>query len=351
MTNEDMKKVAIKASVFALVSITLMLHRSATKHIMITDAAGAPVDRVSSESSYSLLVDQGVPEGKENTLIIPLPKSVSSDNIILEDGYMDHELRIYIDSRDEGFYKDNPVVTDLDILESAVCINQNDTGSVCLDFKTDQLYVNESSLTESSTIEVKFFRPSEKYEHIVVVDPRAIESAGGDATDPSSEKDVILDTALLLKGIADKDQENNVKVYLTRLSDAEADREKRLALVEDSQADLFVELSLEGTADQGKSGISAYYNDKYFIRRLNNGQFGDIMLRNCAVKTGTEALGVVPLASDEDILAKSRIPSTRIDLGNVSSSEEGDRLSEEVYRKRLSEGIYSGILEAFEVME
>ncbi len=351
MNNEDMKKVAIKASVFALVSITLMLHRSATKHIMITDAAGAPVARGSSESSYTLLVDKNVPQGKENTLIIPLPKSVSSDNIILEDGYIDHELRIYIDSRDEGFYKDNPVVTDLDILESAVCINQNESGSVCLDFKTDQLYVNVSSLTESSTIEVKFYRPSEKYDHIVVVDPGVSENAAESGADGALGKDSILDTALLLKSMADKDQANSVKVYLTRLSDVEPPREKRLALVEDSQADLFVELSSEGASDQEKSGLSAYYNDKYFIRRLNNGQFGDIMLRNCAVKTGTEAVGLMPVQDEEDVLTAVRIPAARINLGNGSLSEDADKLSDEVYKKRLSEGIYSGIFETFEVME
>ena len=116
---------------------------------------------------------------KENTLIIPLAKSVKSDNIVLEDGYADHELRIYIDSNEEGFYKDNPVVTDLRILESAKCINRNENGSVCLDFGLNGLYANESSLTESGTIEVKFYRPSDKYDRIVVVDC----GSGGNTTD------------------------------------------------------------------------------------------------------------------------------------------------------------------------
>ena len=144
MTNKEMKKVAIKASVFAIVSISLMLYRSATKHIMITDAAGVQLERGSSENAYTLLVDKNVPQGKSDVLIIPLPKSVSSDNIVLEDSYMDHQLRIYIDSREEGFYKDNAIVTDLDIIEDAVCVAQNDTGSVCLDFDLDNLYANES---------------------------------------------------------------------------------------------------------------------------------------------------------------------------------------------------------------
>ena len=48
-----------------------------------------------------------------------------------------------------------------------------------------------TSSNDSHSIEVKFFRPSDKYEHIVVVDPRAIESAVGDATNPASGKDFV----------------------------------------------------------------------------------------------------------------------------------------------------------------
>ena len=244
MTNEQMKKVAIKASVFAAISISLMLYRSATKHIMITDAAGAPVDRGGSENSYTLLIDDNVPAGKEDALIIPLPRSVSSDNLILEDRYMDHELRIYIESREEGFYLDNPVVTKLGLLESAVCINENDTGSVCLDFKLDDLYVNESALTENSTIEVRFYEPQDKFDHVVVIDPEGGGRSLGNTSPDIQEKSITLDTALLLKGIADKDSEHNIKLYFTRLTDSDVSLEQRRALIEDSHADLVVGLSV-----------------------------------------------------------------------------------------------------------
>ncbi len=351
MKNEEMKKVAIKASVFALISITVMLQRSATKHIMITDAAGAPIDRGSSETSYTLLVDRQVPEGKENTLIIPLSKSVSSDNIVLEDGYVDHELRIYIDSRDEGFYKDNPVVTDLDILESATCISENDTGNVCLDFKLDGLYANESSLTESSTIEVKFYKPSEKYDRIVVVDPRAGGSDSGQTGQGLSEKDITLETALLLKSIADKDYDNDIKLYFTRLTDDNVDQEKRLDLVRDSEADFFVELSAETSQDAGEGGMTAYYNDSYFLRRLTNVDFADMILRGCATKAGAEGIGLFPAGDEDFLLKESEIPSARISLGHISGSDDSVKLSDEAYRKKMAEGIYAGILEAFEVTE
>ena len=135
-----MKKVAIKASVFSVVAITLMLHRAATKHIMITDAAGSHIDRGNSENAYNILIDRNVSATDSGKLIIPLSKTVSSDDIILEDNYIDQELKIYIDSREEGFYLDNAVLSDLDILQSAVCYEENDTGSVCLNFRLNGFY-------------------------------------------------------------------------------------------------------------------------------------------------------------------------------------------------------------------
>ncbi len=350
MTDEEMKKVAIKASVFAAISITLMLQRSATKHIMITDAAGAPVDRGKSDSAYTLLIDDNVPKGKEDALIIPLPKSVSSDNIVLEDRYIDHELSIYIDSREEGFYLDNPVVTSLPLLESAVCINENDTGSVCLDFKLDDLYVNESALTENSTIEVRFFKPKDKFEHVVVVDPAGGGKDTGDLGNGYSEKDVALDTALLLKTAADKDTEHNIKLYFTRLSDMDTSLEKRKALIEDSGADLFVELSCDGVQDEAYNGMAIYYNDKFFLRRLSNAEFADVLLQGYASETTLEVLGVFP-EKEDGILGLCPVPAARISLGNVYGQQDKDRLSDESYKSKAAEGIYNGILEAFEVME
>ncbi len=350
MTNKELKKMAIKASVFAVVSISLMLYRSATKHIMITDAAGVQLSRGNSENAYTLLIDKSVPEGKSDVLIIPLPKSVSSDNIVLEDRYVEHRLRIYIDSREEGFYKDNAIVTDLDIIENAMCVSQNDTGSVCLDFDLDNLYANESTLTESSTIEVRFCRPAQMYDRIVAVDAEAGGRNTGDANGLLLEKDIALETALLLKNTASQDQNNRVKFYFTRQSDEDVDIEKRKALINDCQADLLVKLAADTSENASDNGITCYYNDRFFLRRLNNAQFADIVERNCASRTGAQALGIKPSLGDE-LIDTSHIPSVRIGMGYVSGDSDSFSLADESYRSKMAEGIYNAVLEAFEVME
>ncbi len=348
MNNAEMKKMFIKASVFTICSIAVMLHRSATKHILITDAAGTSVDREFSSESYNLLVDRNVSGDQSGKLIIPLSKSVSSDDIVMEDRYVDHELRIYIDSREEGYYLDNAVLSDLDIIDEAVCITENDTGSVCLDFKLNGLYANESSLTESSTIEVRFFKPHEEYDQIVVVDPIEYVDPDTDISDGASDKDLALDTALLLRTQAEKDENNNIKFYYTRLSDAYVDDARKLRLIEDVQADMVVRIGAD--SDQtGADGIIAYYNDEYYLRRLSNASLAGTLVNSCTA-SGINVLGIKPEYEDDAILITSEVPSTKLII-QVPGDESGQKkLRDKSYKTKLASGIYQGISDAFEEM-
>ncbi len=338
MTVQEMKKTAIKAGIFALISMSLVIHRSVTKHIMIADASGVAVDRTSDEGSYTLLVDSNIPKGKEGTLIIPLPGNVTSDNIILEDRYMDHGLSIYIDSHEAGFYMDNPIVTDLDLIDGARCINQNDTGSVRLDFDFDGIYANESALTDSNTIEIRFYDPADKYDKIVVVD-----AAGGSDAGASADNNLPLEISLLLKEISDGDSESTVKLYFTRLSASDVDSETKKEFLSDSKADLYVELSESDVKARSADGVSAFYNDDFFLRRLSNARFADIMLKSCAGRGMGSAVGVFADTEDEMLLA-SKIPAARLEFG---AAAETDRNS----LRKTAEGIYSGIMQSLEEMQ
>ncbi len=334
MNNSELKRVAAGATFFAAVSIALMLQRAATKHIMITDAAGTPRERGELTSSYTLLVDESMPQGKENLLIIPLPESTSSENIILEDDYTSHELRIYVDSREEGFYKDNAVQTDLDILDAALCFPQNEGGKVCLNFYLNDFYANESTLTESSTIEVRFCKPKEMYDKIVVVDP---------LTSDEGQKDITLETALLLKDLAENETENRVKFYLTRLNGNVLDPDEKKRLIKDSDADFLIEL--DGNEVEANA-VRTYFNEKFFLRELTNASFADIIERNCAVNAGAQALGVEAGSDKYEMLAGSGIPAATVNIGAPTGQQDGN-----AYESGLARGIYSGILEAFQEIE
>ncbi|MBO6240849.1 MAG: hypothetical protein J6O61_08470 [Butyrivibrio sp.] len=327
MNNKQMKKVAIKAGIFGVLSITVMLQRAATKHILITDAAGTHIDRKSTADSYNILIDQNASKGQVGKLIIPLSKTVGSDDIVLEDRYIDHELKIYIDSREEGFYLENAIITDLNILKSAVCITENDSGSVCLDFVLNDLYASSSSLTENSTIEVEFAKPSEMYDYTVVFDP-----AGAGDYDSASA----IDIALELKEIAAKDKENNLKIYFTGLGTEPASDERKSKLLKETAADLVIALNSRISDEQGSDIVSAYYNSQFFLRGMNNAEFADLTERSVATKIGAIASGVYEADEDDVLLKEATVPAARICVEYDNSSDD----------KKIAEGLYDAIIQA-----
>ncbi|MBP5298499.1 MAG: hypothetical protein J6Z09_05065, partial [Lachnospiraceae bacterium] len=145
--------------------------------------------------------------------------------------------------------------------------------------------------------------------------------------------DTCLETALLLKNIASRDQNNDIKFYFTSQAGEAVNTERRKALVKDCEADLLVGLSASG---EGNDGLTCYYNDRFFLRRLSNARFADMVERNSAAVTGGAALGVVP-AKEDELLETSVIPSARLEIGHTDD--------------KVAEGIYNAVLEAFEVME
>ena len=349
MDNGHMKKMLIKASVFTVLSLAIMLQRSATKHIMITDASGGQVERDVAADTYNILISDKAAAGKKDILTIPLPKNVSSDDIVLEDRYIDHELLIHINSREEGFYLDTPVVTGLDSIESAVCICENNTGSVCLDFKMNDLYANESLLTDQGTIEVSFFKPQDRYERIVVVDPVGGGSDLGDVSGDVCEKDVALLVAKELKFVAEKDIGVRTKIYFTRLEDEELSADRRSEFVRETGAQLFVRLGVGDSDDANVSGVMTGYNDSFFLRGLNNGEFADILEKNCVAMMNCNAAGCEAL--EDEVLAGCTIPAAKVDVGFVSNQQDINNMTQKAYARKAAEGVYRGILEAFKEME
>ena len=350
MTNEAMKKVLIKACIFSVVSIALMFHRAATKHIVITDAADVSIDREKTEESYNLLLDRNVSSKQSGKLIIPIPKSVGSDHIAVEDNYTEHELLVYVDC-DERFYKDNAVKTDLGIIENAVCLTEGDNGTICLAFSLDGLYANESKLTEAGNLEIAFLKPYEKYDRIVLVDPIGGGADIGIKADMLSEKNLALDVARELKNLADKDENNNIRFYCTRLSDTDVDYAKRYAFVEETGADMIIGIGAYAGENVANLGVQTTYNDSYFIRALNNAELADVLERNCVDRSGANAIGMEPASETDELLMNSTIPSCRVLVGNLYSREDEQYLSDKAYITKIASGIYAGVTEAFDKLE
>ncbi len=218
-------------------------------------------------------------------------------------------------------------------------------------FKIKDLYANESSLTDSGTIEVRFFKPYDEYDKIVVVDPKAGGIDEGVTFDGLTEKQVTLDIATALKNISEKDENNDVKFYYTRLSDVKIDDAGRQALIAETGADIVVGLSAMVSENAELSGIGCYYNQDYFLRKLTNAQFAGILETYCVNQTGAAGIFIEPADESDTLLMSSQLPAARVVVGVLNNDKDKQRLQDDAYKNKIAAGIYQGIVSAFEEMK
>lgn len=341
-----MKKVAAGAFLFAVISISIILYRSATRQVLVDDEENSASEKADNGGGYTVLIDDEPNAGWDNALVIPLPKGVTADGVIFEDRYTGREFDVYIDSRDESFYKNNSLHTDLDMIDSAFCRETDSQGGVCLAVKLDGIYAADTSFPDENHILVRFSKPSERFEHIVVIDPAGGGKLQGTKGNGLSEKNITLETALLLKELSDNDTASDIKLYVTRLNDRSLGAAERSRLADDLEAELYVELAASESSDPEINGVLAVYNDRFFLREMTNAQWAGILEQNVAGVSGASALGVEVCESEESSVLKVKVPAASVSLGYLTGNKDGKRLQNEEYKMRLARGIYEAIKEA-----
>ena len=344
MNKEGYKKTAIAASVYAIVALSVMFYRAGTKRIIIADAAENTYDSEAGLDSYSLRARQPSGTEEEGKLIIPLPGGVHSENVRLENRYIEHRIVLFIDAKDVSFYQTNALVADIDNLESAICIPQNEDGEVALVFQLDGIYESFSELTDNSIV-IQFANPQDIYEHIIVVDPLMGGEFLGSCKDDIVEKDINLNIALALKKLTDEDSDESFKIFFTRTSDVYRDEATRLDFIEESGADMYVQLAT-GLDEQDTEGIAAYYNGKYFIREFGNVELANELESNVLATTSASARGIGEIEDTKSLLWSTKIPSAQLNIGNLAYDTDAKKLGDEKYVGKIAQGVYNGIINA-----
>lgn len=348
--NRDAKKVNMTITyvmwVFlACIGMAAMLQTASRKTIVIADTTGEQsnlskeTENVWGAGERELLLQQR--EDAENCIRIPLQKGTKAENIVMENRYMERELWIYLQDANADFYEENEISGNLTPVKDGYCeVNQR---SVILKLKMDGVLEYRSTM-ENDTLVIAYYQPRELYEQIVVVDPMGGGDAYGIVVDGLAEKTVALQVA---KQLQKQSEQENIRIYYTRLEDAAVSREDRLALIEAVDADLFIGIkACQDIEHTEYYGICGFYNEEYFIPGFGNVQLADILTRNVTVSASNRAVGLIP-AEENSILQDIKIPAAEICVGYLSNEKERALLSQEEYQKKLAEGLANAVLEVY----
>lgn len=320
-------------------SMGIMLFFAAGKTITIENVPRDSEELSQMIDTYDGAENKGISlklqeDPQETRICIPLENGLRADYVIMENRYIDKELWIYIQGKEQDFYKDQVITGKTQQVKAGYYEKVQD--GVLLKFVMDEIY-EYSSVMENNCLYIDKKRPGEVYQQIVVVDPGG-ESIGDE------EWDITLRVAQSLK----KELENTgIKVYLTGLENNHISGEQKAALANELHADMFIGISCSEDADETKYGTLSLYNDSYFIPGFGNIELADLLVKNVVTEVSGRAVGL-EAADPDSILSKVKVTAAVIRVGYLSNPREGQLLRQPQYGELIAKGIAGAVLEAYE---
>ena len=344
----------IYSLLFSVASMAVMLYYSANKMIVIADVAQDSVNATyedapehkpefsQKEENASKLQMQESGEST-NYLCIPLPEGFKAEQVKIENFYMNKQIKVFLENAPKDFYEKNVISGNLRQVTEATVEYTRD--GVWLFFDLTDVYECRSIL-ENDFLYVEFVHPREIYDKIVVIDVGHGGNDAGFVTEKTSEKNITIDIAQRLK---EKLDTTDIKVYYTRMDDSNPTDEDRIYLANVVRADMFISIHTGYNEEDSKLyGTKAFYISSFFIPGFGSVELADLMEREVVTSISGKGLGL--FAADEEcyVLQNASVPATILHVGYLSNKQEAILLQKEDYRQRIADGIYNGIMKAFE---
>ena len=174
--------------------------------------------------------------------------------------------------------------------------------------------------------------------YTIVIDP------GHGGPDPGAvgirglrETDVVLDVSLQVAQLL---QSKGVQVLLTRTSEVDVDLPPRVALANNSRADLFLSIHANALSldRPDVNGVETFYFESSRSRALAQAVQDQIL----AISPGSPDRGA--RAGRFFVIRRTVMPSALAEMGFVTGSLDSPRLADPAFRRRLAVAIATGLL-------
>ncbi len=277
-------------------------------------------------------------ESEEGVFFVPLEKNTKAGNVVVENSYLDRELRIFIGGAQEQFYK--KCVVQGDVASIVKADSETQRSGILIRLQMDSVYEFQTSM-EGEQLKIQTNKPQDLYSMVVVADPA--ECGLMVSSKENETEELTLSVCSLLMEQWDVE---GVKLYFTRTAERTATDEERKALADAVGADIYIRLDVAEDEDSALYGIRGQYNQEYFIPNFGNVELADILTRNVTVAVGNRAVGLSG-ADYDSILYKLEIPAASVELGYTSNEKESSLMVQEAYRKKLADGVKEAVKEVY----
>ncbi len=287
-----------------------------------------------------------IEESEEEKLYIEIPEDVDGKDIVITNDYLTQTIYVRFENTADNYSEEYSVYGSSDHIASMSHYKEAEAQvlAICL----DKLY-EISYHFEDGKLCMSFIDPHDIYDKIVVIDAGHGGRMSGAVRHGIEEKTLNLEIVKQIKAIFDEVDDESIKVYYTRLDDTNPTLMERVNMANKVDADLFISIhnNAAGTGVfSSRNGTLALYSPDDDTE-LSSMHFAQICVEQVNASTGSKNQGI----ADGDyvyIVRTSQVPVALIEVGYMSNQEELEKLSDSEYQRKVAEGVYNAIMQAFD---
>ena len=153
------------------------------------------------------------------------------------------------------------------------------------------------------------------------------------------EKKLALLTTLLTKKHLDQ---MGYKVILTRSRDVYLSLQKRVAVANNTNANVFVSIHYNASKNTDAKGVEVYYcNTEPAVKARASSHLASVVLQNLVAMTDSISRGTK--RAKFHVIRETQMPSILIEAGFITNQEERDQLKSRAYIEKIAQGVALGI--------
>jgi len=346
MSASTNRKIIIYSIVLGAVCMAVMVYYGMHKQIEIVQDVSAQTQNENVQPLLDGVFDDVyVAENTGQPLSLLLPFGYNQDQVRVYEDYTHRCVQVLLKDMDVGeeYFRQHPLTGSSDGVEDII-VRCEDSDTI-LYIYLDQV-CSCVDRQETDRLLLSFERLRETCDRIVVLDAAQGGEEAGLHYGGVQEKDVTLDILKRLKSML---EETGITVVCTRTEDETVTVAERLELVSQAEPDLLLSICCGlDEEDLSKSGVTAYYNEVFFIPEFGNADFAFEVEDKLIHATGGKALGLESGNKAPELLEFAMMPAACVEVGYLSNDSDRQLLKEDEYRQTIAEGLCDAIVSSFE---
>lgn len=287
-----------------------------------------------------------IEESEDKKLYIEIPENIDGKDIVITNDYVTQTIYIRFKNGVENYSENYSVYGSSNHIASMSYYSEN--GADVLAISLDRLY-EISYFYEDGNLCISFIDPHDIYDKIIVVDAGHGGRMTGAVKRGVEEKTLNLEIVKQIKEMFDELDNEKIKVYYTRLDDTNPSLVERVGMANNVNADLFISIHNNASSTglfNNENGTMVLYNPLDTSEKSSK-LFAQICLENVNTSTESKELGLVN-ADNIYIVRNSKVPVALIEVGYMTNYQELENLQNPEYQRKVAEGVYNAVIQAFE---